>query len=285
MDYEFTARLEDELDAIARGEQPWLPVLREFWEGFSHQIEDIEKNVSRAQARQARDLGIDPVSGKPVSVRLGRYGPFAQIGDTEIEEEKPKFAGMLPGQKLATITLEEALALFKLPRELGETDAGEEVVANIGRFGPYIRYGRKFVSLPKEDDPYTVGLERALELVAAKKKADAERTIRVYEDHGIQILKGRYGPYITDGKKNLSVPKDREPESLSADECIELLANAPEKRRRGKKAASKKTAVKKSAAKKKTGKKKSSKKKTGKKKAASKKSARKKAGKKKTAKK
>ncbi len=275
VDYEFTARLEDELDAIARGEQPWLPVLREFWEGFSHQIEDIEKNVSRAQARQARDLGIDPVSGKPVSVRLGRYGPFAQIGDTEIEEEKPKFAGMLPGQKLATITLKEALALFKLPRELGETDAGEEVVANIGRFGPYIRYGRKFVSLPKEDDPYTVGLERALELVAAKKKADAERTIRVYEDHGIQILKGRYGPYITDGKKNLSVPKDREPESLSADECIELLANAPEKRRRGKKAASKKTAVKQSTAKKKTGKKK-----TGKKKAA-----RKKAGKKKTAKK
>lgn len=283
VDYEFTARLEDELDAIARGEQPWLPVLREFWEGFSHQIEDIEQNVSRAQARQARDLGIDPKSGKPVSVRLGRYGPFAQIGDTEIEEEKPKFAGLLPGQKLATITLEEALALFKLPRELGVTDENEEVVVNIGRFGPYIRYGRKFVSLPKEDDPYTVDLERALALVAAKKQADAERTIKVYEEQGIQILKGRYGPYITDGKKNLSVPKDREPESLSVDECIELLANAPEKRGRGKKAAGKKAAAKKSVAKKATGRKKTTKKKSAKKKTAKKKAAKKKAAQKKAA--
>ncbi|MDA3933821.1 MAG: type I DNA topoisomerase [Gammaproteobacteria bacterium] len=281
VDYKFTARLEDELDAIARGEQPWLPVLRDFWQGFIHKINDIEKNVSRAEARQARDLGIDPKSGKPVSVRLGRYGPFAQIGDTEIEEEKPKFAGLLPGQQLGTITLEEALALFKLPRDLGETSDGEEVAANIGRFGPYLRYGKKFVSLPKEDDPYTVDLERALELIAAKQKADAERIIQVFEEQGIQILKGKYGPYITNGKKNLSVPKDCEPDSLTLAECIELLANAPEKRGRGKKASSKKTASKK-ASKKKASKKKSTRKKVGRKKTGKKKAGKKKSASKKT---
>jgi DNA topoisomerase-1 len=188
---------------------------------------------------------------------------------------------LLPGQQLGTITLEEALALFKLPRDLGETSDGEEVAANIGRFGPYLRYGKKFVSLPKEDDPYTVDLERALELIAAKQKADAERIIQVFEEQGIQILKGKYGPYITNGKKNLSVPKDREPDSLTLAECIELLANAPEKRGRGKKASSKKTASKK-ASKKKASKKKSTRKKVGRKKTGKKKAGKKKSASKKT---
>ncbi len=268
VDYDFTARLEDQLDAIARGEQNWLPVLQGFWEPFIQQIESTEKNVSRAEARQARELGIDPKSGEPVSVRFGRYGPFAQIGTAE-DEEKPRFASLLPGQKLNSITLEEALELFKLPRELGETPEGEELIVNIGRFGPYVRYGKKFASLPKEDDPYSVSRERALELVAEKKQADANRTINIFEEQGIQVLRGRYGPYITDGKKNLSVPKGREPETLTVEECIELLANAPERKGRWGKKGSKKTAAKKTSKKKKVSKK-SKKKKASRKKASKK---------------
>lgn len=231
VDYDFTAKLEDELDSIARGEQDWIPVMQHFWKDFEEQVKHKEENVTRKEAVQARELGTDPKSGRPVSVRMGRYGPFVQIGTRE-DEEKPKFAGLRPGQRMDTITLEEALPLFKLPRALGETPEGDEVEANIGRFGPYIRYGKKFVSLPKDDDPYTVILERALELIEAKKKADAEREIKVFKDDGISILRGRYGPYVTDGKKNARVPKDREPESLSLEESRELLEQAPASRGR-----------------------------------------------------
>jgi DNA topoisomerase I len=231
VDYDFTARLEDELDAIARGEKDWIPVMERFWKDFEHQVKDKEENVTRKEAVQARDLGTDPKSGRPVSVRMGRYGPFVQIGTRE-DEEKPKFAGLRPGQRMDTITLEEALPLFKLPRALGETPDGEEVEANIGRFGPYVRYGKKFVSLPKDDDPYTVTLDRALELIREKKKADAEKQIKVFKEDGISILRGRYGPYVTDGKKNARVPKDREPESLSLEESRELLEQAPSRGRR-----------------------------------------------------
>ncbi len=226
VDYEFTARLEDELDAVSRGEKDWIPLLRKFWKAFEKKVKDKEENVSRKEATQARELGIDPKSGLPVSVRMGRYGPYVQIGTRE-DDEKPKFAGLRPGQRMDTIELDEALELFKLPRLLGETPEGEEVAANIGRFGPYIRYGSKFVSLKKEDDPYTVGLERALELIAEKKKADAEKEIKVFKDAGISILNGRYGPYITDGKKNAKIPKDREPASLTLEESQTILAEAP----------------------------------------------------------
>jgi DNA topoisomerase-1 len=206
---------------------------------------------------------------------MGRFGPFVQIG-TRDDEDKPRFAGLRPGQKMDTVTLEEALALFELPRVLGETEDGEEVSANIGRYGPYVRYGRKFVSL-KDDDPYTVDLERALELIREKKIADANRVIRVFEDEGIQVLNGRYGPYITDGNKNAKVPKDRDPKSLTLEECQAALAAAPERRGRkkaaAKKAASKKTAAKKAASKKTTAKKSTSKKKSAKKKTVTKKKA------------
>lgn len=235
VDYDFTAKLEDELDSIARGEQDWIPVMQRFWKDFEEQVKHKEENVTRKEAVQARELGTDPKSGRPVSVRMGRYGPFVQIGTRE-DEEKPKFAGLRPGQRMDTITLEEALPLFKLPRALGETPQGEEVEANIGRFGPYIRYDKKFVSLPKDDDPYTVTLDRALELIAEKKKADAEREIKVFKDDGISILRGRYGPYVTDGKKNARVPKDREPESLSLEESRELLEQAPARGRRRRRA-------------------------------------------------
>ena len=230
VDYEFTARLEDDLDAISRGERAWVPLMRDFWGPFSQRVLDKEENVSRGEAVQARVLGADPKSGKEVSVRIGRYGPYAQIG-TKDDEDKPKFAGLRPGQKLDSITLPEALELFRLPRVLGQTGDGAELAVGIGRFGPYIRYDSKFVSL--KDDPYTVTLERALELVAEKQKADAERQIKIFREQGISVLKGRYGPYVTDGKKNAKVPKDREPASLSLEESLSLLAAAPAARGRG----------------------------------------------------
>ncbi len=259
VDYDFTARLEDELDAVSRGEKDWQPLMKDFWETFEKQIKEKEETVSRSEAIQARELGTDPKTGSPVSVRIGRYGPFAQIGTKE-DEDKPKFAGLLPGQKLDSITLEEALALFKLPREMGETEEGEEIVVSAGRFGPYIRYGSKFVSL-KEDDPYTVGLERCLELVAAKKIEDAEKQINIFEEEGISVLNGRYGPYVTDGNKNVKIPKDIEPASLTVEDCQKMIAEAPDRPRRGaKKKASKKKVAKKKASKKKTARKKTKKK-------------------------
>jgi DNA topoisomerase-1 len=238
VDYDFTAKLEDELDAVSRGEKEWVPLMKEFWGPFSKTIKDKEENVSRSDANQARELGIEPKSGHPVSVRMGRYGPYVQIG-TKDDEDKPRFAGLRPGQKMDAITYDEAMELFKLPRELGETNDGDEIVVNIGRFGPYVRYGSKFVSLKKEDDPYTVNLEYALELIAEKIKADAEKQIKIFEKEGISILKGRYGPYVTDGKKNARIPKDREPESLTLEESQTLLEEAPATRgkRRGSKKA------------------------------------------------
>ena len=275
VDYDFTARLEDDLDAVSLGEKSLVPLLEEFWKPFSNLVVEKEESVTREQVAMARELGIHPKSGKPVTVRMGRYGPFVQIG-TKDDEEKPKFAGLRPGQKMNDVTLEDALELFKLPRKLGETPDGLPVSASIGRFGPYIRYGDKYVSM-REDDPYTVELPRALELIEAKKIEDANRIIQDFEDEGIQVLNGRYGPYVTDKAKNARVPKDREPKSLTLEECKELLANAPVRGRRGKKktkAPEKKAAAKKKAAKKKTKKKKKKKaaKKKAKKKAAKKKS-------------
>ena len=260
VDYDFTAKLEDDLDAISLGKKKMIPLLESFWKPFSELVEHKEQSVSREQVAQARDLGVDPKTGKPVTVRMGRYGPFVQIG-TKDDEEKPKFAGLRPGQKMNDITLEEAFELFKLPRDLGQTADGLPVSASVGRFGPYVRYGDKYVSLRGDDDPYTILLPRALELVEAKKIEDANRIIQDFEDEGLQVLNGRYGPYVTDKTKNARVPKDREPKSMTLEECKELLAAAPVRGRRGKK---KKTNTKISAAKK-TTKKKSAKKKTRKK--------------------
>ena len=263
VDYDFTAQLEDTLDEISRGEAEWLPLMEEFWTQFKQQVDDKMENVSRDEAIQARQLGVDEKSGKPISVRMGRYGPFVQIGTRE-DEEKPRFAGLRPGQKMDSITLEEALELFKLPRELGESPEGEKISANIGRFGPYIKYDNKFVSLKASegDDPYTVELERALVLVAEKKEFDANREIKVFEGTDIKILRGRYGPYITDGNKNARIPKDVEdPASLDLKTCEELIEKAPLPKSRRKKAAAKKKSAPKKAAKKKSAKKKAAEKK------------------------
>ncbi len=288
VDYDFTAQLEDALDEISRGESEWLPLLESFWTKFKTLVDDKMENVSRDEALQARELGTDPASGKPISVRMGRYGPFVQIG-TRDDEDKPKFAGLRPGQKMDKVTLEEALELFKLPRTLGETEEGEAVSTNFGRFGPYVKYGSKFVSLKvKEgDDPYTVTLERALELIQEKKEFDANREIKLFEGTDIKILRGRYGPYITDGVKNARIPKDIEdPATLTLETCQELIEKAPLPKSRRKKAATKKKAAtrKKAVTKKKTATRKKSVKKASKKKASVKKASVKKAAAKKAVK-
>ena len=227
VEYGFTAAMEDELDAVSRGEEEWTTPLDKFWKPFIHQVEKIERTVTREQVAQARELGRDPATGKPIAVRMGRYGPFVQIG-TKDDEEKPRFAGLRPGQKMDAITLADAMELFKLPRTLGETAHGETILANVGRFGPYVKYGSKYASL-KEDDPYTVTLERAHEVIRLKQEADANRIIQDFPAEGIQVLNGRYGPYITDRKKNAKIPKDRDPKGLTLEECRALLAAAPER--------------------------------------------------------
>ncbi|HET7930990.1 MAG TPA: DNA topoisomerase, partial [Rhodanobacteraceae bacterium] len=282
VDYDFTAKLEDELDAVSRGEEAWQPLLAEFWKPFKALVDDKMETVDRSEATGARLLGDDPVTGKPVSVRLGRYGPYAALGDKD-SDEKLKFASLLPGQSMHTITLAEALELFKLPRMLGVDADGDEISAAIGRFGPFVKKGQLYASLKGDDSAYTITLERALQVIREKQELIANRVISDFGD-GIQVLNGRYGPYITDGEKNAKVPKDREPKSLTHDECKALIEAAPVRRGRGafKKSAAKKAAPKKAAAKRAaTGK--STAKKTGAKKTPAKKSAAKKTATKKPA--
>jgi len=281
VDYDFTANLEDELDAVSRGEKEWVPLMKDFWEPFNAQVLDKEENVTREEAVQSRELGTDPESGKPVTVRIGRYGAFVQIGTKE-DEEKPKFAGLRPGQKMDKINFEEAMILFQLPRHLGETPEGEKVTVAIGRFGPYVKYDSKYASI-KEDDPYTITLERALEIVEEKKEADRNKVVKVFdEDPEIQIHNGRWGPYLTNGSKNAKLTKEQKEAPLEIEFAVakKLIDEAPEKRGWGKKkaAAKKKAVAKKKTAKKKTSKKKASSKKksAAKKKASAKKTAAKK---------
>jgi DNA topoisomerase-1 len=225
VDYDFTAKMEDSLDAVANGEQEWVPLLEKFWRPFIDLVNHTETSVSREEVAQARDLGPDPVSGKPMSVRMGRFGPFVQIG-TKDDEDKPRFAGLRPGQKMDLITHAQALELFKLPRKLGQTASGEEITTNVGRFGPYVKFGAKYVSL-KTDDPYEITPERALEVIREKEIADANRLILDFPDAGIQVLNGRFGPYITDKQRNAKIPKDRDPKSMTLEECQTMLATAP----------------------------------------------------------
>jgi DNA topoisomerase-1 len=198
----------------------------------------------------ARDLGVDPVSGRPVSVRYGKYGAFAQIG-TRDDAEKPKFASLRPGQHMDDLVLADALELFKLPRTLGTMPDGQPIRVAVGRFGPYAQYGtKKYVSLKKEDDPYTITRERALELIEEKQQVEANRVIRAFPGSDVQVLNGRFGPYVSDGEKNGKVPKDREPKSLSLEECQAILAAAPARKGRwGRKAPAKTAAAKTAAAK------------------------------------
>jgi DNA topoisomerase-1 len=242
VDYGFTASMEDELDCISRGEEDWVLVLDRFWDGLKKQVDDVSENVTRSDVAMAREIGVDPASGRPVSVRYGKYGAFAQIG-TRDDVEKPRFASLRPGQRMDGLTLEQALELFQLPRTLGETEDGQPIKVAVGRFGPYVQFGPKsYASLKPGDDPYTITLDRARELIREKRELEANRVIRDFPEASIQVLNGRYGPYVTDGRRNGKIPKDRDPKSLTLEECRALVAAAPERKGRwgrGKTAAAK----------------------------------------------
>ena len=249
VDYDFTAKLEDELDEVSRGEKEWVPLMARFWEPFKALVDEKSETVDRAEASGSRVLGDDPVSGKPLSVRLGRYGPFAQIGTKE-DEDKPRFASLRPTQSIHTISMEEALELFKLPRVLGK-DGEEDVTVAIGRFGPFAKRGTTYASLKKEDDPYTIELDRAIFLVREKEEIAANRIIKSFEGSAIQVLNGRYGPYLSDGELNGKIPKDREPASLTLEEVQQMMADTgkPARKGFGRKSAAKKAPAKKAATK------------------------------------
>ena len=222
VDYDFTKDVEAEFDEIADGKLGWQKMLQDFYGPFHSGIKKAE-NVSRAEAMQAKVLGKDPKSGRPVSARFGRFGPMVQLGDAE-DEDKPKFASIPANLSLDNITLAQALELFKLPRELGANDKGEAIEANIGRYGPYLKVADRFVSI-KGHDPSQISLATALKLLAEQEKIAAERTIADFGE--VKILKGPYGVYITDGKKNARIPKDTEPKKITEAQAKELLAKAP----------------------------------------------------------
>jgi DNA topoisomerase-1 len=220
--------------------------MERFWTPFKQLVDEKTESVDRSEASGARELGTDPKTGKPVSVRLGRYGPYAAIGSTaEDEVDKPTFASLRPGQSMHTISLEDALELFKLPRKLGQSNE-EDVSVGIGRFGAFAKRGSVYASLKKEDDPYTIELARAVFLIDEKEEIARNRIIKSFEGSDIQVLNGRYGPYISDGKLNGRIPKDREPASLTLAEVTQLLQDTgkPMRGRFGKKAAAKKAPAK-----------------------------------------
>lgn len=227
IDYDFTATVEGDFDNIADGKEEWQKMIADFYKGFHPLIGKADK-VSREEASQARDLGKDPKSGRPIIARYGRYGAMLQMGEAE-DEEKPKFAPLPAGTTLDTVTFEQALEMFKLPRVVGTTKDGEEITANIGRFGPYIQVGKTYVSI-KPLDPLTVTEAEARKAYQAKLKKDAEKHIATF-DSGIQVLNGPYGPYVTDGKKNARIPKDQDPKKLTEADCKKLLDEAPAKKR------------------------------------------------------
>lgn len=230
VDYSFTANVEKEFDHIAAGKKVWNRVIGEFYNGFHKTVEDTQ-NVSRSAVASSRELGVDPKTGKKVIVRLGRFGPVAQIGG-ETEDDKPVFASLKKGQFIESITLEEALELFKLPREVGEFE-GETIVAAIGRFGPYLRHKGKFYSLGKEDDPLSVTEERAAEIIRTKREEAEKKVIKTFDENpSVQILRGRFGPYIKVDNINVKIPKDRNPEDLTIEECLKLAEEKPTKKSR-----------------------------------------------------
>ncbi|MCB0395605.1 MAG: type I DNA topoisomerase [Flavobacteriales bacterium] len=226
LDYHFTARIEKQFDEIAEGQLEWNKMIDAFYGPFH---EDVTETIETSEkATGERVLGDDPESGKPVIVRIGRYGPMVQIGTVD-DEEKPRFASLRKNQRIEDITFEEALELFKLPRPVGQFE-DKDVIANIGRFGPYVMHDGKFVSL-KEDDPMEIQIDRAIELILEKRKADSERIIKTFEqDAELQILKGRWGPYLSHGKNNFRLPKDTQPEDLTYEQCVKIMEEAPPKK-------------------------------------------------------
>jgi DNA topoisomerase-1 len=232
LNFNFTADLEKEFDKVADGEIIWTDTLRKFYDLFHPVVLAVSASKSELKVGE-RALGVDPKSGKPVSVKIGRFGPFVQIGSAE-DEEKPRFASLAKGQSLETITLSESLQLFDLPRAVGELD-GKPVSAAIGRFGPYITYGSTFVTIPKGYDPYHITLDEAAKLIKEKQEKEANKCIKSFsEDEKLQILNGRYGPYISYDKANYKIPKNIVPSEISFKEAMEIIKAAPEKPAKGK---------------------------------------------------
>ena len=249
VDYDFTANVETEFDKIAAADLAKSAMLNGFYTPF-HKLIEQSGGIDRSKVGANREVGIDPKSGKPILARFGRFGPMLQLGTTD-DEDKPRFAPLPKGAKIETVTLEQALEMFKLPRVVGQTKDGQDIKANIGRFGPYIQVGKLFVSI-KPEDPHTITLETARELYAAKLQAEAEKNIADFGD-GVKALNGRFGPYITDGTKNAKIPKDTDPKTITHEQALELLKAAPAKpTRRGRTSAKSKTAAKKSTTRKKS---------------------------------
>ena len=224
LSYDFTANVEKEFDEIANGQKEWMDMIKSFYTPFHKVVEHTLENSERAKGE--RLLGEDPKSKRNVYARIGRFGPMVQIGERE-DEEKPKFASLLKEQSITTINLEEALELFKLPRDLGEYE-GDEVAAGVGRFGPFIRFGKSFVSINKDCEftAYNVTMDEAIELIKVKKEADKNKFISVFAEKEISVLNGRYGPYIKAGKKNVKIPKGTDPKSLTLEDCEKIIEEA-----------------------------------------------------------
>ena len=225
MDYNFTARVELDFDKIAEGKLEWTKNIDGFYTQFHPNVEEAMHSTGKKAGE--RELGIDPVSGRPVFVKIGRFGPVAQIGLAS-DEEKPKFASLRAGQSMEALTLEEALELFKLPVDLGEYE-GESLSVGVGKFGPYVRYGKSYVSIPKDEDPLTVTRERAVELIAEKRQADKNREIKKFEAEDILVLNGRFGAYITHAGENYKIPKGTVAADLTLEQCQEIIANEDNK--------------------------------------------------------
>ncbi len=228
VDYDFTAKAEGNFDAIAMGKEPWSKMIAKFYKEF-HPLIEKTNTVSRHEVSQARLLGNDPVSDKPIYARFGRYGPMLQRGETT-EEDKPEFAPMPDNTTIETVELKQALVMFELPRPVGKTKDGQEIIANIGRFGPYIKVGNKAISI-KGYDPHSISQAEAMQLYEAKIKKDAENNIKEFAS-GVKILNGPYGPYITNGTKNARIPKDTDPATISEEQAKDMLEKAPAKKRR-----------------------------------------------------
>ncbi len=228
VNYKFTANIEEEFDKIADGKDDWVKIIDDFYKDFHPMIINSE-NISRKEASQARLVGTDPKSKKNIYARYGKYGPMLQKGENE-DEIKPEFAPIPTDATIENVTLEMALKAFELPRSIGKTKEGEEISANIGRFGPYIKVGSQFISI-KPLDPHSITLQESLDLIEEKKSKDKAKNIKIFNDN-LKILNGPYGPYITNGKKNSRIPKDLDPEKISEQEAIELLEKTPDKKRR-----------------------------------------------------
>jgi len=249
VDYDFTANVETEFDKIAAADLVKSAMLHGFYTPF-HKLIEQSGGIDRSKVGANREVGIDPKSGKPILARFGRFGPMLQLGATD-DEDKPRFAPLPKGAKIETVTLEQALEMFKLPRVVGQTEDGQDIKANIGRFGPYIQVDKLFVSI-KPEDPHTITLEKARELYAAKLQAEAEKNIADFGD-GVKVLNGRFGPYITDGTKNAKIPKDTDPKTITHEQALELLKATPAKpARRGRASTKSKASTKKPTARKKS---------------------------------